>query len=194
MGEVGDTEIQTADTASYLARCRRSRPPKRLWVVPRRCGVGMGLRGLRLARVAGGVVGYIGACDAGVSGLACRCFSPTCHDDEAKVRRGAHGAECRRQKESTQEGDRTLGACRGRSCSFSTIMGVASSWLPQRVHVRAVSPQERARSVRGSHGASHFQHSSVKGAAPHFGWLGALGGVGEVGERASHHVGGSTVG
>ena len=131
----------------------------------------------------------------------CRCvwaclslLSPTCHDDEAKVRRGAHGAECRRQKESTQEGDRTLGACRGRSCSFSTIMGVASSWLPQRVHLRAVSPQERARSVRGSHGARHFQHSSVKGAAPHFGWLGALGGVGEVGERASHHVGGSTVG
>ena len=137
---------------------------------------GMGLRGLRLARVAGGVVGDIGACDAGVSGLACRCFSPTCHDDEAKVRRGAHGAECRRQKESTQEGDRTLDACRGRSCSFSTLMGVASSWLPQRVHLRAVSPQERARSVRGSHGARHFQHSSVKGAAPHFGWLGALGG------------------
>ena len=70
----------------------------------------------------------------------------------------------------------SVGVSKGQSCSFSTLAGVASSQLPQRVHVLAVSPQERARPVRGSHGASHFQHSSVKGAAPHFGWLGALGG------------------
>ena len=88
LGEVGDTDIQTADTAAYLTRCRHSRPPKWLWVVPRRGRVGMGFRGLSLARVAGGMVGYIGACDEGVSEGCRSLFSPTCHDDAEDVRMG----------------------------------------------------------------------------------------------------------
>ena len=88
LGEVGDTDIQTADTAAYLTRCRHSRPPKRLWVVPRRGRVGMGFRGLSLARLAGGMVGYIGGCDEGVSEGCLSLFSRTCHDDDEDVRMG----------------------------------------------------------------------------------------------------------
>ena len=85
VGEVGETDIHTAETAAYLIRCPRSKPPTVVCVWLSRGAWWGGLeRAGGTARVAGGVVGHIGGCDEGASGLAGRS-SPTCHDEEVRM-------------------------------------------------------------------------------------------------------------
>ena len=73
----------TAEIAACLIRCPRSRPPKVVcvWLSI----VGRALSRLRIARAAGGMVGYIGGCHEGASWAWRSLSSRTCHDEEVRM-------------------------------------------------------------------------------------------------------------